>query len=200
MYKNILITHGVNGGIGETWGGWLQVEAEKRGLKIEAPEMPTKEAANYQDWAEIMDGYIAKDLVNEKTVLVAHSLGNLFWLRYSSEHDLQIGLFIGLAGFFNDHWAEIRPDLSIVVNNFKDGKIEIEKFKKSAEKRYLIYSDNDHLVPRDEMEKFGEMIGAEKIFIPGVGHLGRKAGIKKIPEILEIIDRNCPELVANQVE
>jgi succinyl-diaminopimelate desuccinylase len=90
-----------------------------------------------------------------------------------------------LAGFLNDNSG--REDIKTVIERFKPADEEMEKAINLMKNRYAIYSDNDHLNPKEELERYADKFKANKIFIRGIGHMGRRAGVKQIPEIIEII-------------
>lgn len=183
--KNLFIIHGYNGDTLETFGEYVKKESEKLGFEVYMPRFPIKQDATYNGWTEVMNKYLENGLINENTVIVAHSLGTLFTPRYLADKDKKIGLYISIAGFLKDNSG--REDIEKVVNEFKPTEEQIDISIKLMNNKYAIYSDNDHLNPIEELAKYAERLNATKKFIKGVGHMGRKSGVKEIPEIIEII-------------
>ena len=184
--KNIFVIHGYNGDTSETFGPYIQKECEKRNIECFFPTFPIKQNATFENWAEGMDEFLEKNLLNEETIVIAHSLGTLFWPRYATLRNIKIHTFISIAGFTEDHSG--REDLSEVVERFKPTEEDYKNFVKLTKNRFSIYSDNDHLNPQKELEKYAETIKAKKVFMEGMGHFGRKSGVKELPEVVKIID------------
>ncbi len=83
-----------------------------------------------------------------------------------------------------------RQDLQEVVSRFKPSDSAYQAFEKFAVRRYAIYSDNDHLNPQQELERYAEKIKAQKVFVKGIGHCGRKSGVKELPEVIRMLDED----------
>ncbi len=39
------------------------------------------------------------------------------------------------------------------------------------------------------LEEFPMVINSKAIFIPGIGHMGKKIGLEKLPEVIDIIEK-----------
>ena len=185
MKNNLFIIHGYNGDTKETFGAYLENEAAKLNIETYLPSFPIKESATYEGWSKVMDTYLLKGMINENSIIVAHSLGTHFIPRYLADNNVKIYLYISMAGFLQD--CSVRKDLESVVKDFKPNEDQMDKAIKLMSNRYAIYSDNDHLNPKEELERYAERFKAEKVFIPNMGHMGRKSGVKEIPQIIDII-------------
>ena len=126
-----------------------------------------------------------KGLINENTIIVAHSLGAVFIPRYLADNNIKIYLYISIAGFLNDNSGI--NGVKAAIDEFKPNEEQIDKAIALMSIRYAVYSDTDHLNPKEELEKYAERFNAEKVFIPNVGHMGRKSGVKEIPQVIDII-------------
>lgn len=184
--KNILMIHGYNG-IPKIYE-WLKEELEKKGYSVVLPKFPTQRNVIYEKWRMILNDY--KDEINCDTVLIAHSIGNEFVIKYLGEHNIKINKYISLAGFTEKFENEGKEDLNRAIKEFLVTKEEIEIFKKLVDKKYSIYSDNDHIVPFEVLEKYSKTIDSEPILIKNIGHMGKKSGLETIPEVLELVDNN----------
>jgi len=182
--KKFLMIHGYNG-ISPLFY-WIKDELEKMGHDVIMPSLPTREGCRYEIWAEEM-GKI--DLSGE-LVVIAHSAGNPFIIKYFSDRDLEIKLYIGLAGCSDKFSTEGREDLMEMRRTMLPSESELEKFKSGVAKKYCIFSDNDHLFPLEILEKHAENIGGVPIMIPNVGHMGGRSGIKELPQVIEIVKEN----------
>ncbi len=78
--KRVIIIHGWEGKPESNWFPWLRNELEKRGVKVEVPEMPDTDHPKESEWVPHLANII--DTPDEHTVLVGHSLGGITILRY----------------------------------------------------------------------------------------------------------------------
>lgn len=184
--NNIFIIHSYNADTKESFGPYLEREARKKGFNVIFPDFPIRQEATYQKWSNIMDKYLENGLLNENSIIVAHSLGTHFIPKYIANKNIPIKAYISCAGFLNDFSG--RDDLKKIVDDFKPNDIQIDSFIKLCKKRFAIYSNNDHMNPQSELEHYAEKFNANKVFIPNIGHLGKASGIKKLPEVMEIIN------------
>ena len=182
--KNVILIHGYNG-IPKIYE-WLKDELEKLKYNVILPEFPPREGVIYEEWKKIFDQY--RPYIDSDSIIVAHSIGNEFIIKYMNENDLNTKLYISLAGFSQYFEREDKQDLNRACRNFLVSKNELENFKAKCNKRYSIYFDNDHLVPFDILEQFPKSIDATPILIENIGHMGKKSGVEKIPQIMELIN------------
>lgn len=185
--KIALLVHGYNG-VPKIYG-YFQKELKRNGYKVIIPEFPVREDITIGSYFEVFDKY--KDQINPETILIGHSIGNAMIVKYLSANNLSAKAYIGLAGFGNPFIVNGRDDLNKVVEPLGLTDIETNAFKKLVEKRYAIYSDNDHIVPFGNLQEFPKMIGAEEFLVPGIGHMGKKSGLEKLPIVIELIVNNC---------
>jgi predicted alpha/beta hydrolase family esterase len=86
---NCIIIHGSPKGkefwtpIGDQkrWQTWLKAELEKRGIKAFVPSMPIPWQPVYRDWKQEFE----KLPLNEDSILVGHSAGGAFLVRWLGE-------------------------------------------------------------------------------------------------------------------
>lgn len=182
--KNVFLIHGYNG-IPKLYE-WLEEEMKKLGYNVIMPEFPPREGVVYEEWKKEFEKY--REYVKEDSIIIAHSIGNEFIIKYFNQNDLKADLYISLAGFAEYFEHEGKEDLNRACEEFLVTDEEINKFRNMCNKKYSIYSNNDHIVPFEALEKYPEKIGATPILIEGIGHMGKKSGLEKLPKILEIIN------------
>ena len=78
--KTAFIIHGFNGDTTYTFGPYVKAELEKRNYTVIMPNFPIRSEATYSVWAKILDNY--KNLFNEDTIVICHSIGNPFIINY----------------------------------------------------------------------------------------------------------------------
>ncbi|MGN1297469.1 MAG: alpha/beta hydrolase [Clostridia bacterium] len=184
--KNVILIHGYNG-IPKIYE-WLKEKLVQKGNLVIMPKFPTQEGVIYDIWKKIFDDY--KNNINEETIVIAHSIGNEFLIKYLAENNINIKIYVSLAGFADSFENEEKEDLNRAIKEFLVTTKEVEMLNKLVCKKYSIYSDNDHIVPFDILEKYPKIIGAKAMLIKGIGHMGKKSGLETIPEVLDIIDNN----------
>ena len=119
--------------------------------------------------------------------------GNPFIIKYLQEQNLDIKLYIGLAGFSDVYKIEGREDLYEAVKSVVPTQEQLESFKQKVEKRYCIYSDNDHIVPFEILQKHVENVAGIGEMVPNIGHMGKKSNLQNIPKVIEIIKESEKE-------
>lgn len=181
--KNVLLVHGYNG-IPKIYT-YFKEELEKAGYNVMIPEFPTKTEITIDRYYNVLEKY--KEYFNDDLILIAHSIGNEMVIKYICKNNLNIGLYISLAGFAKPFIVENREDLNNVIAPIKINYEEQIKCTNLIKNRYSIYSDNDHIVPYKILEEYCEVIASKPMLIKGIGHLGKKSGLEKLPEVIDII-------------
>lgn len=181
--KKVLLLHGYNG-IPQIFY-WLKQELEKMKYTVIMPSLPVREGVRYNAWKREFEN-IANEL-KEDIIVVTHSIGNPFIIKYLREKNLNIKLYIGLAGFSNIYTTQGKEDLDEAVKSMAPTQEELDNFKNNVKKRYCIYSDNDHIVPLEILKKHVENVNGIEYMIPNIGHMGRKSNLQTIPKVTEII-------------
>lgn len=186
--QNIFIIHSFNNGTKNSFGPYLVRECASLGLNVIFPDFPTGDDANYQDWSKVMDRYLQDGMLNNDSIVIAHSLGAHFIPKYIAEKEVKIKVYISCAGFINKTHKE--NSFNKIMDDFLPTKLQIEKDVLLMKYRYAIYSDNDPISSLNELEYYADLFNAKKIFVPNIGHLGSKSGITELPEALGIIKKH----------
>lgn len=184
--KTAFIIHGFNGDTTYTFGPHLKNELEKRNYNVIMPNFPIRSDATYSGWASILDQY--KDLFDDNTIVVCHSIGNPFIIKYISENNLKAKLYVSVAGFCKLFTVPDRDDLNKAFIDFQVYNDNINYCKSNIANRYSLYSDNDHVIPFDILKNFVEQLDSNAVFISGVGHMGNRDNIHELPQIVDIVD------------
>ncbi|MBP6912639.1 MAG: alpha/beta hydrolase [Candidatus Pacebacteria bacterium] len=101
--KNAIILHGMpdkehylNGGILQQdshWLPWLKQNLESNGIETSVPEIPHPYAPNYKAWCEVFEQF----KINDETILIGHSAGGGFIIRYLAENNISVDRVILVA-------------------------------------------------------------------------------------------------------
>lgn len=184
--KNVFLIHGYNG-IPKIYE-WLENELKRTGYNVIIPEFEPREGVIYENWKKTFDNY--RESINAESIVVAHSIGNEFVIKYFNENNLNAKVYISLAGFSKYFEWQDKEDLNRACKEFLVTESELENFKSRCSKKYSIYSDNDHIVPFEILQKYPKSIDAIPILIENIGHMGKKSGLEEIPKVVDIIKEN----------
>ena len=52
---------------------------------------------------------------------------------------------------------------------------------------YSLYSNNDHVIPFSILKNYVKSLNSTPVYIEGVGHMGNRDNITRLPQVEEII-------------
>lgn len=115
---------------------------------VYSPQMPNKQTAQYEEW-KIVFSKVFED-VDEGVILVGHSLGALFLVKYLSEEIIskKIKKTILLGTPFDQEGMDNDPLLSFTRTR------SLELFSKQAGDIYFYHSEDDFVVPYNNLAKY----------------------------------------------
>lgn len=184
--KNVFLIHGYNG-IPKIYE-WLESKLKKMGYNVITPKFEPREGVIYESWKKTFDNY--RKYIDDESIIVAHSIGNEFIIKYFNENNLSAKLYISLAGFSEYFEWQDKEDLNRACKEFLVNKEELENFRDRCSKKYSIYSNNDHIVPFEILQAYPKTIEATPVLIENIGHMGKKSGLEEIPKVIELIEEN----------
>ncbi|MNX71505.1 putative hydrolase YdeN [compost metagenome] len=113
------------------WLPWLQNQLLANNIAASTPEVPLAYEPLWERWVEEVERFD----INENTILVGHSCGAGFWIRYLSEHkDIRVGKVILVAP-----WIDVEQD---DPHRFFDFSIDKNLASRTAGLT-IFHSDND---------------------------------------------------------
>ena len=165
------ILHGWGGDSTTNWFPWLKVREEKKGREVFVPDFPNTEFPTYDEWSDHWDSVYAPK-VDEKSVLVGHSLGGSFLLRWLSEKQVSVARLILVAP---------APDYCGIdeIKTFFSQSWDAEVLKQNIGKIELLGAENDPYISLAKFEALAKDLGATFKKCPGRGHLNDD----ELPEI-----------------
>ena len=84
--KNIFILHSLNGDTLKIWGQDVK-ETFKNKIEVYMPEFPIRAESRFEKFDEILETYLDNGLLNEESIVIAHSIGNAYFIRFCKEHN-----------------------------------------------------------------------------------------------------------------
>lgn len=140
------------------WLPWLQKQLLIRGIETQTPEMPIAYQPDYDPWRKEFE----RCLICEETLLVGHSCGGGFLVRWLSENPRHVARVVLVAP-----WMD--PDRNHCVAGFFDFAINSELTRVTD--LHLIYSDDD---TEDVNQSVNQIVKAlpeiHKHLMPGKKH------------------------------
>ena len=163
------------------WLPWLQKQLLIRGCETQTPEMPAAYRPNYEAWSAHFQCY----LLTAETLLVGHSCGGGFLLRWLSERQRPVARLVLVAPWMDPNRNHCDP-------GFFDFQIDSKLTDRTD--LHLLYSDNDS----DEVARSVELVlGAlpktHGHLLPGCGHFCHSdLGGPEFPMLRDILLGDCP--------
>ena len=156
------------------WIPWTKNQLSSCGIKTETPLMPTPWEADYKEWKKEFE----KNKITENTILIGHSCGSAFLVRWLGDTKQRINKLILVApwkiaeknnskkkAFYDypiDETIKSRVDEIIIFTSNdeeKDGKKSAKIFEKALSARLMELKDKGHYMIGDMgTEEFPELI------------------------------------------
>lgn len=153
------------------WIPWIQKELSRKDILSQALEFPKPYNPTYLDWVNVFEQL----KINNETILIGHSSGAGFLLRYFSEHTDVMPNKIILVG----PWIDPEKDFG----NFLEFKIDQNLTNKTEVHSFMSSDDEEQLSSFKIIEE--ELPNAVYHKFTNRGHFTR--GNEIFPELLEII-------------
>lgn len=156
------------------WLPWLQKQLVLKGIPTNTPEVPDNWRPDYPVWLKEFERFD----VTPDTILVGHSCGSGFLLRWLSEHpDVKVDRVVLAAPWLNPKNEEDTSD-------FFNFALDPDLAKRTDGLR-AIYSDDDYQNILDTIEVMKEKLtGVEYRLLHGYAHFYDDRRME-FPEILE---------------
>ncbi|MFA7193463.1 MAG: alpha/beta hydrolase [Candidatus Paceibacterota bacterium] len=178
--KKVFIIHGFNSCPNSSWIPWLMGELKLKDVYACSLAMPNPEAPICSEWVNEISRHVGLNK-NDEIYFVGHSLGVAAILNYLQNSDKSFPGAVLVAGRFE------KSNNPLTENFYKDFDFEI--IKSNLKDVSIIHGDNDTLVVVENAYKLGDKLDKEPIIIPNGVHLNGSAGWKKLPEVLEELEK-----------
>jgi len=165
----------------KTWTDSLSVDLGEN-YEVMKPNMPFKYGADYEGWKIWFERHF--DFIRDDgPILIGHSLGGTFLLKYLSENNFPKKIYqlhlVAPAVFDEDDSIE-------KLSTFKFDVKKITKIQDICEEIHLWHSEDDNMVPFKNSEIVNENLSKANFHIlKDRGHFNQPS----FPEILEVIKK-----------
>lgn len=160
------------------WMPWIRKKLTSLGIKTEVPLIPKPWHPNYEAFKKEFE----KCSVTEYTILIGHSCGSSFLIRWLGESKRKINKLVLVAPWkVTEHTDQYRK-------RFYDYKVD-ETIKSRVNEIIMFTADNEQRVGKDALKIFHTSLGGKIIELPGRGHYTLEdMRTEEFPELLaEII-------------
>ena len=191
------------------WIPWTKKQLEKLSIKTENPYMPEPRQASYEAWKRAFE----KLNVTEKTILIGHSCGTAFLVRWLGETKRKILGLILVAPwkipygnseekkkfYTYDIDPEIKNRISNIIiftsnNEEEDGKKSVKIFQDALEARTIDLKDRGHYTLEDMGTKeFPEIIDLIRSFTFSVVPVPAKDLPVELPKVEKYLPTDTGE-------
>lgn len=157
------------------WLPWIQKQLMVNGIKADTPEVPNAYEPDYKSFVKEVERYE----INERTILIGHSMGAGFWVRYLCENpSIKVAKLILVAP-----WLNTRRE---VDTDFFEFNLRAD-FLSQARYSVTFRSDNDFKEVLESIEHLeGSLPGLKVREFKGYGHFTTdEMGTVELPELLE---------------
>lgn len=160
------------------WLPWIQKRLLVNNIFTQTPEMPEPYLPNYEAWKKEFERFD----INENTILVGHSCGAGFLIRYLSENNIKVNKVALVAPWLNVNREE---DF-----NFFDFEIDKNIINKTKDLK-IFFSTDDHEEIINSMEKIKKEISdidSKIMEFENKEHFTfGSMGTREFPELLEFL-------------
>lgn len=182
--KDYFIIHGSFGSPFVNWFPWLRKEIEDKNLVVYTPDFPTGVGyQNYTNWERTLEAYVNAGLINEDTVIYAHSIAPIFVCHFLVSHKIKVKRLVFVCGFNN--YLGINEEYDNVNKSmyFDD----LGDVKQYSEEIICFYSKNDPYVKYEVEKEFADTIATKQVIIDDGGHLNAESGYTEFKQLLEYL-------------
>lgn len=161
------------------WFPWLTKQLMMRDVHTVALEMPRAYYPEYDIWKRELERFD----IGPETVLVGHSCGGGFLVRYLSENDVRVGKVVLVAPWLGYDTGDEPFD-----ETFFQFEIDAEIARKTAGLTIIASTDDEDGVQKSVAELREKLVDFRYVKLENRGHFMRASlGGEAFPELLEEI-------------
>lgn len=178
--SNVIIVHGAYGHPFENWFNWMKTELESLSIECFVPQLPTPNGQELKNWLQLFNSTVSP-MITHDTILIGHSLGAAFLLRWLEQANQSVsttilaGSFIGTVGI---------QKFDKINESFFENQFEWHSIINKSKQFFCYHGSNDPYVSRSNFSFIAKNLQARKIIISNGGHLNEAAGYTSFPQLL----------------
>ena len=187
MKTNVFILHSLNGDTLKFWGQDVKEHLHLKSISVILPEFPIRAESSYVMFDKILSHYLKSGELNANSIVIGHSIGNAYFLRFCREHHFIPKYFIAVAPGAVYDYSTTRTDYVVKVKDQAYLREKDFEFGKKLNNVYLLYSDEDD-GNKEKFTRFEKDFNAKSMYLKGYNHFDGYHRIYRIPELLELLD------------
>ena len=160
------------------WLPWIQRKLILKGILAQTIELPEPYEPVYEKWCDVFEQL----RVDEETILIGHSCGAGFLVRWLSENRKKVGKVVLVAPFLD-------PDGDEVKSDFFHFEIDAGLVRRTAGVTIFVSTDDDSEILDSVANLENSLTDVKVIRLKNRGHftLGDMK-TEKFPELLKVLD------------
>ncbi len=186
--SNIFILHSLNGDTLRTWGIDVKENFGAKEIDVYMPEFPIREESTYEEFSNRLSVYLENGKLNEKSIVICHSIGNPYFIRFCYEKKYTPKNYIAVAPRCIYEAKLDRTDYIVDVMKQAIVKPEYLEYIKKNVTAFCLYSD-ESIGNTEEFTNFINDTNAKDIYLEYYDHFDGYHRIYKIPELNDLIDK-----------
>lgn len=184
MKNNYLLIHGSFGSPFVNFLPYLRKQIEESELAVYTPDFPTGVGyQNYDNWSKLLKVYVQANIIDENTVIFAHSIAPVFICKFLVENKINVKRLVFICGF-NNYFGINKEYDAVNESMYFDN---LEEIKNYCDDIVCFYTDNDPYVQYEVEKEFADTITKKQIMISGGGHLNSESGYNEFTDLLKYI-------------
>ena len=187
--SNIFILHSLNGDTLQMWGKDVKEYFESKDINVIMPQFPIRAESRYEKFKEILEFYLDNGKLNSSSIIVAHSIGNAYFIRFCKEMSYMPKVYIAVAPGAVYEYPSNRTDYIVEVKKQAYVSQDAMKYVSNMESdKYIFYSDEDDN-NKEKFTRFIEDTNSKGIYLKDYNHFDGYHNIQKIPELIELLNK-----------
>ncbi len=161
------------------WQPWIKQKIESKNIKVNFPTMPNSLTPVYEDYKMEFE----KIDINENSILIGHSCGANFLVRWLSETNTKIKKLIMVAP-----WNEPNHENKVKAEFYNISDVNYSFVKNIQDGVVIFTSDNEEVVGKNTAKLWTEKLNAKLIELKKHGNYTESGmGTTEFPELLDEI-------------
>lgn len=187
--SNIFVLHSLNGDTLKMWGQDVKATFGEKEIDVYMPEFPIRAESKYEKFKEILGFYLNNGQLNNESIVVAHSIGNPYFIRFCEELKFIPKAYIAVAP--RSIYENVIDRNDYIINVMKQAypkKESLDFIKTNLKNKFCLYSD-ESIGNMEEFTQFIKDVNAKEVYLKYYDHFDGYHRIYKIPELNDIINK-----------
>ena len=159
------------------WLPWIQRQLILKGILAQCPELPEPYEPIYEKWCAVFEQF----KIDQDTILIGHSCGGGFLVRWLSENQVKVGRVILVAPFLDPNHDEVKSDFFLF-------QIDQNLTSKTKGLTIIVSPQDDQIILDSVNQIKGAVPDVQVISIENKGHFTLSdMGTDQFPELLKVV-------------